>query len=281
MSKQGKTGVGAMAREGYETKAGVEAVSRAGHCPQLKGHVHEILFKDRYNLDPVNILEGKTAELTKSATAPMKDVVMKQGGRVVGHAQLKDTVSSSGVKKTVEQLKAGHYNKTRVFGTTETADKVARAAARTGEKVQKVHSSGISSETTSRIAGKALGKMPTLGALGSAAKSGGASGAVVSAGLEAVTSVVDVCEGRKSVGEAAGDVTVAAIKGGAIGAASAAVSSVAAGATGAALTSAAATGVGAAVTGTAVGAAAVVFAPAVLGFGAACVVGGWISDLFD
>ena len=82
---------------------------------------------------------------------------------------------------------------------------------------------------------------------------------MVSAGLEAVTSVVDVCEGRKSVGEAAGDVTVAAIKGGAIGAASAAVSSVAAGATGAALTSAAATGVGAAVTGTAVGAAAVAF----------------------
>lgn len=261
-----------LAKEAYETKVGLEALHRAGKCPQLKGHVHEIMFKDGYNANPMNILQGKHAMLTKSNTAQMKDVVMMQGKKVAGHAQLKDTVSSAGIRKTVEQIKSGHYSKTAVVGTKETAAKVG------GEVSQKVHSSGISSETTTRIANKALGKVPTASALHMAGKSGGVAGAAIGAGVEAISSVKDVWDGNKTVGEAAGDVTVAAIKGGVTGYASSASGALAAGATSAALAS---TGIATAVGAGTVGAAAIVAAPAVVGLGVACAVGSFFSSLFD
>lgn len=258
-------------KEGYEAGVALRALDRAGHCPQLKGHVHEIMFCDKYNANPANIVQGNHATLTKSATAQMKDVVMTNNGRVVGHAQLKDTISSSGLRKTAEQIKGGHYSKTSVFGTEETATKLA------GKVPQKVHSSGISSKTTSRIADKALGKMPSVSAIGNAARSGGMVGAAVGAGIEAISSIGDVIDGKKSVGDAAVDVGAAAVKGGITGAAA----SAAAGAAGSAISAVAATGLGTAAAGTAIGAAAIAAAPAVVAFGAACAVGGFISSLFD
>ena len=248
------------AREGYEAATALRALDRAGSCPQLKGHVHEILFCDKFNANPANILQGKHAALTKSATAQMKDVVITKGGNVIGHAQLKDTISNSGVRKTIEQINGGHYGKTAVFGTEETVEKIA------GKVTQKVHSSGISSETTSRIAGKALGNMPTIGALSTAAKSGGVMGAAVGAGFEAISSAIDVTKGNKSVSEAVADVGEAAIKSGVSGGAAAVAGTTAAGLTGAALSTVGAT---------------IAFAPAVVGFGAACAVGSFVSSLFD
>lgn len=230
-------------KEGYEASVALRALDRAGNCPQLKGHVHELIFCDKYNANPLNIIQGNHANLTKSATAQMKDVVMTNNGRVVGHAQLKDTISSSGLRKTAEQIKSGHYNKTSIFGTKETAAKLA------GKVPQKVNSSGISSETTSRVANKALGRMPTMNALGSAARSGGMVGA--------------------------------AVKGGITGSASSAAGVAAAGLAGTAVSAVTATGVGAAVASTAVGAVAVAAAPVAVGFAAACAVGSFISSLFD
>ena len=32
-----------LGKEAYESKVALEALNRAGKCPQLKGHVHEIL----------------------------------------------------------------------------------------------------------------------------------------------------------------------------------------------------------------------------------------------
>ena len=266
---------GTVAREGYETQVGLRALARAGQNPNLKGHIHELMFCDKYNLNPSNLLQGQHASLTKSATAQMRDVVMTKGGKIVGHAQLKDTVSASGVQKTVQQIKSGHYSKTALYGTEETAAKIA------GRVSQPVHSSGISSTTTSRIASKALGTMPTVSALGMAARSGGAAGALFGAGVETVSSLVDVCNGDKDVGDAVIDIGGAAIKGGITGAGSTVAGSMAAGATGVAVSSLAATGVGSAIAGTAIGGAALVAAPVVLGFGAACAVGSFISSLFD
>jgi hypothetical protein len=37
---------------------------------------------------------------------------LKQSNKVAGHMQLKDTISSSGVKKTIDQINSGHYSKT-------------------------------------------------------------------------------------------------------------------------------------------------------------------------
>jgi len=265
-----KSNVANVSRNGYEMKAGLEALSRAGKNKNLHGHVHEIMFKDGYNANPINILNGKSCHLTKSPTAQMKDVVMMKGNKVCGHAQLKDTAGSIG--KTVKQVNSGHYAKTRVYGTTETATKVA------GKTKQVVHDSGISSATTKRIADKALGKMPSAGAVGAAAKAGGIAGAAVSAGIEAVSSIGGVITGDKDVVDAACDITYAGAKGGAAGYAGAAAGSVAAGATGAAI---AASGIGAGLAAGGIAATAVAFAPAVVGFGAACAVGSLVCDLFD
>lgn len=266
---------GTVAKEAYEAHVAIDALNRAGHCPQLKGHVHEIMFCDKFNANPVNVLRGQHAELSASATDTVMDVVIKKAGEIVGHAQLKDTVSNSGVRKTVSQIQSGKYSQTTVIGTEETVQKIA------GKVTQNVKSSGISTNTTSRIADKALGKIPSISAIGSAAKSGGIAGAVVGAGIEAVSSAIDIVKGRKNVGDAAVDVAKAGAKGGVVGASAAVASGVVAGATGSAIGVLTATGIGGAVAATGVGAVALSAAPAVAGFGAACVAGSAISSFID
>ena len=264
----------------YEASVGMRALNRAGQNPQLRGIVHEILYCDQYNTNMGNILNGHHMDLTKSTTAHMKDVIAKNSaGKVVGHAQLKDTISNAGVRKTVQQIKFGHYSKTRVIGTEETAAKVNKVLEKSGVK-QRVESSGISSKTTSRIADKTLGKMPTISAVSSAAKAGGVTGAAVGAGMEAISSIGGWMEGDKSAGEAAADVVVAGVKGGVTGAVSGAIGSVAAGATGSAIAAATTTTVGSAVAGTAVGAAAIAAAPVVAAVAAPMVVFGLLGSLF-
>lgn len=245
----------AMVKEGYDCKVALEALSRAGKCMQLKGHIHEILFKDQYNSNIKNILDGKYANLTKSNTAQMKDIIMMKGGKIIGHAQLKDTISSTGISKTIKQIKAGKYNKTSIYGTKETVNKIS-------DKVtQKVNSSGISTETTSRIARKALGKMPSMEMLKSSAKSGGITGAVLGAGIETLNSTIDVCKGRKTVKKAVADVAVAGAKGGVIGAVCSVTSAWVAGAVGSVC--------------------AVSVAPVILGTVAACAVGHLANNVVE
>ena len=265
----------------YEASVGMRALNRAGQNPQMKGIVQEIMYCDKYNTNMGNILNGHHMDLTKSTTAHMKDVIAKNSaGKVVGHAQLKDTISNAGVRKTVQQIKSGHYSKTRVIGTEETAAKVNKVLEKCGVK-QRVESSGISSKTTSRIADKTLGKMPTISTMSSAAKAGGVTGAAVGAGMEAISSIGDWLEGDKSAGEAAADVAVAGVKGGVTGAVSGVIGSAAAGATGSAIAAATATTVGSAVAGTAVGAAAIAAAPVVAAVAAPMVVFGLLDSLFD
>lgn len=266
----------------YEASVGMRALNRAGQNPQMKGVGHEIMCCDKYNLNPGNILNGRHMDLTKSTTAHMKDVIAKNSaGKVVGHAQLKDTISNAGVRKTVQQIESGHYSKTRVIGTEETAAKVNKVLEKHGFK-QRVESSGISSKTTSRIADKTLGKMPTISTVFSAARAGGVTGAAVGAGMEAISSIGDLLEGDKSAGEAAVDVAVAGVKGGVTGAVSGAIGSAAAGVTGSAITAATtATTVGSAVAGTAVGAAAIAAAPVVAAVAAPMIVFGLLGSLFD
>ena len=266
---------GSVAKEGYEARVALQALERAGKCPNLHGHVHELMFCDKYNFNPEHFLSGEHAQLTKSATATMKDVLMTKGGKVIGHAQLKDTSSLSGAAKTVRQMNAGHYSKTRVFGTEETFTKVV------GKTHQPIHSSGISSETTSRIASKALGKMPTLGMVQTAAKSGGIAGAAFGAGIEAISSGIDYLDGKKDFDDVVIDVGAAAVKGGVTGAGSAAAGSIAAGLAGSAISTAAATSAGTAIASTTIGAATIIAGPVIIGAVTTVVVGSIISSFFD
>lgn len=153
MSQSGATT--AAGRMAYEGKVGVEAVVRSGgKNPQLKGVVHEILYRDSITMAPDNLIHGTKGALSKSATAIRDDVLTMQGGKVIGRAQLKDTVSS--INKTVKQASSGKYAGTNLMGTKETAaaynscvDKLVAAGK---QAPQKMTSTGISSSDTARIA---------------------------------------------------------------------------------------------------------------------------------
>ncbi|HEX3033320.1 MAG TPA: hypothetical protein VHS59_13990 [Bacillota bacterium] len=198
------------AKEGYEAKVAVQALNRVGKNPNIKGVIHEQMFVDKFNITPSNILDGKTAHLTKSTTAVRDDVIVKQAGKIVKRLQLKDTPGS--INKTIRQVADGKYQRTVLAGTKETAKQYAKKA---GTKVtQKMTSTGISSETTSSIAQKALGELPTAKALANVAGKAGIAGAVISGGVEAVSSAKDWYDGTISGGEFAGRVAKEAAGGG-------------------------------------------------------------------
>ena len=197
-------------KEVYEGHIGLEAFKRAVNNPQLHGHIHEILYKELYNFNPINLLKGSHMELTKSHIATVKDVVSMIGKKVSGHAQLKDCSSYSGLRDVIKRINGGQYTKTRIVCTEETLNGLA------GKVNQKVYSSGISTKTTHRIAGKVLGRYSGA-ALHDAGMVGAKMGGIVSAGLEGVTSCYEWFKGRKSWKLALLDTARSGIKGAASG----------------------------------------------------------------
>ncbi len=144
------------AREHYFDCVGAEAVQRAGCGDQLKGNVHEILFRDSQNLNPGNILKGHKTVLTKNPSATQVDAVtLNRQGKCVKRWQLKDCTSDSGVQKTMQQSRSGKYRQTTLAGTKETKAKYDSAKTASDKNMQ---STGISSDRTGRIADNAGAK---------------------------------------------------------------------------------------------------------------------------
>lgn len=254
-------------KEAYEGKVAIEAVSRVGRNKNLHGIVHEVLYKDAQNVNPRNIIHGSKAVLTKSTKAVRDDVLIKNAGKVVGRAQLKDTVPS--IEKTVKQVASGKYKGTILMGTKETVgvfnSEVAKAASKGVKVTQKMQSTGISSTDTARIAAKAIGGGITGKALASAARSSGVVGAAVSGGIEVVTAGRDLLsgeiEGKEFVGRVAKEAT-----GGGLSAAAGGV---------------AATAVTTAVAGVLAGSAAPLWVPATVGVSVAVAVGSASKSMWD
>ena len=220
----------ATGRSAYESKVGVEAVIRSGgKNPQLKGVVHEVLYRDSLTLTPGNLASGTKGVLSRSATAVRDDVLLKQGSKVVGRAQLKDTVS--GVSKTVKQAASGKYAGTKLMGTKETVaayEKAVENLAKNGTKVtQKMTSTGISSADTSRIAAQTIGGSVSTVSLAQVALSSGAAGAVVSGGIEVVSSGIKLANGEIDGEEFVGSVAKETVGGGLAAAGGSAVATVA------------------------------------------------------
>lgn len=257
----------ATTREVYDGKVAVEAFNRAGRNQNLHGHVHEIIYRDTINANPANIKNGVQATLTKSPTAVRDDIVVKQGGKVIQRCQLKDT--SQSVSKTVQQVKNQHYKGTNLMGTQETTKLYEAAAKNSRVPVsQQMHSTGISSNNTKRIASQvtgATGQGITAATMKQVAKTSGVGGAIVGGGIEAVRAGVDLIDGQIDGGEFVGRVAKETVGGGL----SAAGGSVAA--------SVAATGAATVLATT----AAPVWVPAAVGVGAAIVVGGAVKSCFD
>jgi len=129
---------------------------------------------------------------------------------------------------TIRQAADQKYARTLLMGTKETAEAHAEEAATTVLKVtQKVHSTGISSSDTARIANKVPGKLPSAQSLRMPAHGSGIAGAVIGAGIEAVASAKDLKAGNITSGEFWGRVAKEVVKGGVIGAAATAACSLA------------------------------------------------------
>lgn len=195
----------------YEGSVVSRAFKRGGMNKNLKGHVFEIMTTDKINAKPFNILTGTKAVLTKSKTAVRDDIVVKQGGKIVGRMQLKDT--PGGIKDTLARVKSHQYKGTKLVGTKETAKAYKEAVAKSnssGVKItQKMTTNGISSKQTDLIAKGKLGGsvVKSSGKIVHQASKVGMQTAVVSAGVGAVVNAGQVLNGNKSVGEAVADVT--------------------------------------------------------------------------
>ena len=253
--------------EVYEAKVGLEAFSRAGRNHNLKGIVHEVLVKDAATMNPRNIVKGTKCILAKSPTAVRDDLLWLNAGKAVKRAQLKDTAGS--IAKTAKQVASGKYRGTTLMGTKETVhaynQAVARAAKRGVKITQKMQSTGISSADTSRIANKMIGGRIGAATIKSAAKGAGVAGALVSGGLEVVSSGKKFVDGDITAGEFAGRVAKETAGGGISAAAGGVAGSVAATASAGLLATA--------------GAPALV--PIAIGFCAATVVASGVKDVWD
>lgn len=270
MSENNRGTAVATAREAYEAKVGLEAVSRAGRNPQLKGIVHEMLVKDSINCNPANVLNGTTATLAKSTTAVRDDILLKQGGEIVKRMQLKDTPNS--IAKTLQQVSGGKYAGTNLVGTKETVQAynaaVERAVAKGVTVTQKMSTSGISSADTARIATKTLGNSAGKLTANSVVKVAGSSGVVggaISGGIELISSGVKLANGEMDGEEFVGNVTKETVGGGL------------AAAGGSAAATAAAAGAATLLAAT----AAPVWVPAAVGLGTAVAIGSGIKSLWD
>lgn len=259
-----------ISKNGYEQSVIARAMSRAGHNPHIKGHIHEVLVQDARNVRNLLTLNGANTQLTKSTTASTVDLVTMKGGKVIERIQVKDVTSQSGVNKLLHQCIDGKYRSAKLIGSEESAQAFNKAAEKAGIS-KRMTSTGISSRSTESLAQRAgaTGSGSLSSAIGQAAKTGGAAGAIIGGSVAAVQGCIKLIDGRADAVEVAGTVIKAGTKGGVSGAAA-----------GAAAT---ATGVGAAATVSALGMTGIAATAVTVGvpLAAAIAVGYVASEVFD
>lgn len=191
-------------QQGYEANLIQRTIKRAGKNTNIKGHINEMRMVDKINMNPINIIKGNKATVTKSPTAKRDDIIVKNGQKVIKRFQAKDTSSASGAAKTAKQMMSGKYNKTNVVGTKETVEKVIRQKGMENSK-QVIKSNGLRSIDNERIAAKALGK-GNLKETVKLAKVGtgkaAASSAIIAGAMQTVTVTGEVKKGDKNLKEA-------------------------------------------------------------------------------
>lgn len=219
-------GVGA--KTAYESSVIARAMQRAGANPHLKGHIHEVLIKDARNARHLLSMNGATTKLTKSTTAGTVDLVTTKGSKVIERIQVKDVTSQTGINKLVKQCADGKYRSAKLIGSDETAQAFNSAAKKVGIS-KRMASSGISTKETTNLAQRAgaAGSGSLRSAMGQAARSGGAAGAAIGAGVETVRGIYDLCNGNADALEVTGRVAKAGARGGVSGAAAGAAATAA------------------------------------------------------
>lgn len=242
-----QSGVGA--KTVYEGSVIARAMDRAGGNPHLKGHIHEIMVKDSCNIRNMLNMDGASTALTKSPTAGTVDLVTTKAGKVIERIQVKDVTSQSGIDKLVKQCADDKYRSVKLIGSEETTEAFNKAAEKAGIS-KRMTSSGVSTKDTTSLAQRAgaTGSGSLGSAMGQAARTGGAAGAVIGAGVETVRGLYDMYNGDADALEVTGRIAKAGAKGGVSGAAAGAAATAAGAGTVAAVTALGITGLAATAT---------------------------------
>ncbi len=204
-------------KNAYDAKVINETLNRVGKCPNAKGHIHEVMYRDLQNILPKNILKGNKAKLVVSNTAECVDlVVVDSAGKTIERVQLKDT--SNSIAKTIKQVESGKYNSAQMVGTKETTDKFNKGY----KGAKKMKSSHISSKTTEQMAVKSgnveLTSKTGIRALKNSAIDGGLWGGIGSGAISTVSNMNDLVNGDKELDEAAMHIAIDTGKGAVSGA---------------------------------------------------------------
>ncbi len=147
--------------EGYEASVIAQMHGRAGaHTANgAKGIAFEILYKDMNNLkDFLCFFKPSTPiKLSASSTDPIADLIVTDAqNKGIALIQCKDGTSTSYISKILQQVTSGKYSKAKLVGTKECAEAFNKLAEQKGVSVKMINS-GLSTQTTQKIAEKALG----------------------------------------------------------------------------------------------------------------------------
>ena len=146
------------AENAYETSVVARMVGRAGSATQTgaKGNIFEVLAMDKMNF--FNTSKGTTTMLSASSIDDFADLITvnSKTGEVIQSLQCKAGTSHSHITQTLRQVASGKYAGAELIGTREFAMQYNPEASAKGI-TQLATDSGISSETASRYANRALG----------------------------------------------------------------------------------------------------------------------------
>lgn len=185
----------------YETSVVGRIQGRAGAATitGAKGICFEVIYSDLRNI--ANILEnpgeGLRTRLSLSSTDPEADLITTNKlGEIVRWYQCKDGESPAQVSTVIKQIKSGKYDSVRIVGTRELATLCREKAVAEGISLPMIDS-GVSTNTTAKIANKALGIVPSRAQVFSVASKNSAVGVVVGSCLSIGESIYQgntVCE---------------------------------------------------------------------------------------
>lgn len=248
----------------YDISVMQRAFFRAGQNQNIHGHIHEVLFVDKFNMDIANRIQGLKAVINENPIAKTIDVkITDSAGKMIHKIQLKDCPKSP--EALICRNNSGYYNNVQVKATKETIDSV-EALKSSGQMSKPVTESGISTAETKATASKMPFKNAgglTAGAVGKVALRGGVAGAAIGVGIEVISSGLEFKKGNIGKSEYAFNIGASGVVSGA------------AGATGGAVSLLAAAGVATALTGAAI--SAPVWLPTAVGIGASVVAGGAVA----
>ena len=146
----------------YEASVIARMNGRAGASTAngAKGISFEIIYSDIKNTFH-NIKNGLKTKLSTSSIDDLADLVTtNKSGEVVQLIQCKDGTSPAQIDKAIKQVSSGKYSSTELVGTKEFSALYNKKATAQGIN-QTATDSGISTQTTTRIANKALGIAPS------------------------------------------------------------------------------------------------------------------------